>query len=108
MIGWWHEVEGDAVPIKPNNTDFKVTTYLHRGEAALVVLVPWGVSGNSLTPVPVSLTYDWTALGLNSTEVRLHAPVIRPFQLEEVAGNFSTSETFAINATQGGLIFILQ
>ena len=73
-----------------------------------MVLVPWGVSGDSEAAVSVSLTYDWTALGLKSATARLHAPVIPPFQLEHVSGNFSPSDVFYINATQGGLLFILK
>jgi hypothetical protein len=59
-IGWWEDVEAEAeegegavslaVPVQASHPDFKVTVYLKKGTAAMVVLAGWGHAASSETP----------------------------------------------------------
>lgn len=130
MIGWWEDIENGpgtvpvaAVCTAPHVDAFadagagasgaamagglKVTVYLKKGVAAMIVVTDWDETSPS---VNFSLTYNWTALGLNpATATTLTAPSLPPFQLASaVVGNFLTNHTFTVAVEQGGIILLLQ
>ena len=107
MIGWWAAVEEgpQAVPITLSAPDFLPTVYVHRHKpAALIVMADWSDDLSNRTTM-LSLTFNWTALGLLPDTTKLHVPLVEPFQTENV-GVFSTDHVFNISATQGGLLLI--
>jgi len=76
MYGWWLTEEGGDVPVMPNSSEVKCTTYVRPGVGALVVLANFGAAQ------AVRLGYNWTLLGLEPTGWHLRAPVLRPMQPE--------------------------
>ena len=70
--------------------------------AALAAITALGAVCGSVIP----LALDW--LGLDAATARLRAPLLPPFQLEAAAGEFGPSDQFQVNATEGGLLLILQ
>ena len=83
----------------------KLTVYLKKGIAAMIVIADW----NHTKPfVQFELSYNWAALGLDVATARLRAPLLPPFQLEAAVGEFVPSDQFQVNATEGGLLLILQ
>ena len=55
---------------------------MHAGKSALIVLA-WFGAGNGTAPTNqppshVELRFDWSAIGINATTARLHAPQIAP------------------------------
>ena len=109
MIGWWAGVEDGpaALPVTTSARDFLATVYVQRHKpkpASLIVLADWSddLSNRSKT---LSLTCNWTALGLSPNTTKLYVPLVEPFQTENV-GVFSIDHVFTISATQGGLLLI--
>ena len=89
-----------------NDGAVKVTVYLKKGVAAMIVVADWDEYSASVT---FCLDYDWTALGLNPATATLTAPSLPPFQTAAaVVGNFTTSHSFTIAIDQGGVILLLQ
>ena len=81
MVGWW-EAAHRALPVVCNDSSVLVTTYMHAGKSALIVLA-WFGAGNGTAPTNqppshVELRFDWSAIGINATTARLHAPHIAP------------------------------
>ena len=70
-----------TVPVRVSNAAFKVTVYLKRGEAAMIVIADWSESAESEYVQQVSFSYDWDMLGLDPATAQLHLPVVAPFQL---------------------------
>lgn len=106
MIGWWEDIEcgHGTVPVVVSHPEFKATVYLHHGVKALVVIAWWG-GGDE--PAEVSLTYDWAAMGLDPP-ASVHVPVLAPYQLAPLAGDYPPSQAFNVSAAQGGLVVIVQ
>jgi len=80
MIGWWAELEEEAhsqLPAASNVEAVKVTTYVRKGKSALIVLANFGSQ-----PTSVTLTFNWTLLGLDASTATLSVPKLRvPVQL---------------------------
>ena len=74
MVGWWVELERGAfaLPVRSSDSVVKVTTYIRRGNASLIVLANFGHE-----PVYVKLRFNWTALGLDSVRTSLRVPELR-------------------------------
>jgi hypothetical protein len=76
MVGWWAEIEEGAavLPVRSSASNIKVTTYVRKGNSALIVLANFGSLDTS-----VGLTFNWTLLGLPSGGVGcvLSAPGLR-------------------------------
>ena len=86
MVGWWVEVEEGrhAMPVttvqsahssSPSPQDvIKVTTYVRKGTAALIVLANFGS-----VPTTVMLSFNWEMLGLapDTSALALTAPMLR-------------------------------
>lgn len=96
MFGWWLELEGEALPVVANNTDVKVTTYLHYGHAALVA-----VASFAATEVPVTFAVNFTTLGLPAS-TPWSIPQIPPFQN---ATTFGPGQAVTLQPQYGGVIF---
>ena len=116
MIGWWEDYEtpqgagpGRSTAVVPVATSapgvLKLTVYVKKGVAAMIVIADWN---HTQPAVEFELSYDWAALGLSSATAKLVAPLLPPFQLEPTVGEFAPSHQFRVNATQGGLLLVLQ
>eukprot|EP00747_Dinoflagellata_sp_TGD_P078072 gnl/TRDRNA2_/TRDRNA2_159884_c2_seq1.p1 gnl/TRDRNA2_/TRDRNA2_159884_c2~~gnl/TRDRNA2_/TRDRNA2_159884_c2_seq1.p1 ORF type:complete len:516 (-),score=82.86 gnl/TRDRNA2_/TRDRNA2_159884_c2_seq1:57-1496(-) len=78
MYGWWLADEGiAALPVVPNSTEVKCTTFLRKGHGALIVLANFGAEQ------AVHLQYDWQQLGMDPAAMRLRAPQLQPMQPQE-------------------------
>jgi len=108
MVGWWEDVEQGqgAVPIQVSNTDFKATAFVQAGKQTMVAIADFSSNLANYTST-VSMQFDWSALGLDGSTVRLHVPAIPPFQLDNL-GVFDWNHTFSIGAEQGGLLLIVK
>lgn len=73
MIGYWVKDN----PVKTNSEKTLATIYRHTGEKTLISLATW-----EDTDAKVTLSVDWTALGLDPSKVTLYAPEIENFQSE--------------------------
>ena len=73
MIGYWVKDN----PVKTNSEKTLATIYRHTGEKTLISLATW-----EDTDAKVTLSVDWTALGLDPSKVTLYAPEIENFQPE--------------------------
>ena len=73
MIGYWVKDN----PVKTNSEKTLATIYRHTGEKTLISLATW-----EDTDAKVTLSVDWTALGLDPSKVTLCAPEIENFQPE--------------------------
>jgi hypothetical protein len=62
---------------------------------------------NGVCVAALSLTCNWTALGLSPTATKLHVPQLLPFQTQNV-GVFDTDHVFQISSAQGGLLVIVK
>ena len=113
MVGWWEDVERGpgAVPVRvcadaDADAALKVTVYLKRGVAAMIVVADWDEQAPAVT---FGLDYDWVALGLQEATAVLTAPPLPPFQVgPAVVGTFATNHTFTVDIQQGGVILLLQ
>lgn len=74
MFGWWFPFENRHVPIVPNSTEVKCTTFVKKGNIVLIVLANFGAEQ------AVTLSYDWQLLGLTAGDSQLRAPVLEPMQ----------------------------
>ena len=100
MFGWWLEKERGVgtVPVTSSNPLVKVTTYVRKGEAALLAVASFAKVNTT-----VSLKIDWGALGLPSSS-RLKAPVLAPFQ--PTASSYAPADQIKVAAGQGVLLLI--
>ena len=90
MHGWWAET-----PVHTGNKDVLATTYTRAGRA-LVAVASWAKD-----TVPVTLSVDWRALGLDPGHVRIYAPAIPNFQ---PARTFAAGEPIPVAPGRGWLI----
>lgn len=70
MVGYWEE----NPVVKTNNEDIKATAYVKEGKL-LVSIASW-----AKRPVDVLLKIDWDAIGMDPSQVEVHAPAIENFQ----------------------------
>ena len=109
LLGWWEDIEqgNGNVPVRcaEGTNDVKVTVFLKQGKAAMIVLADWN---EDELAVNCTLSYNWSALGLNQTTAQLHAPKVPPFQLGSVVRDYKLGETISINVSAGGLLLILE
>ena len=77
----------------------KTTVYVHKGVDALVVLASFYAG-----PLNVTLTFDWQALGLSASAVKLYAPAMQPFQ--PTASVFAVGQTIQVPASQGWIFWL--
>jgi hypothetical protein len=70
MIGYW----SPSCPVTTGRTDVLATVYKKNGQT-LIALASWATN-----QINVTLTIDWTALGINQSTATLTAPAITSFQ----------------------------
>ena len=93
MVGYW-----DKQPIvDTNNPDVKATAYVKEGKL-LVAVASW-----AREKVTVRLNFDWEAIDLNKSAVKMYAPEIENFQPEK---EFSADDTIEIEPTRGWLLIL--
>lgn len=93
MIGYWN----DACPVKTNNADIKATCYVKDG-ATLIALGNFSDKTQSTT-----LSFDWKALGLDPTKVKVVTPEVEDFQ---EANTYSLATKYTINPKEGLLLMV--
>ncbi len=94
MIGWWvHDT-----PVKTNRDDILVTSYVRKGNKALIALASWAPE-----KVAVKLTIDWKALGLSPRKVMLVAPEVTGFQPQ---ASFRPGDVITVEPGKGWLIVV--
>jgi len=99
LYGWWMERERGAgtVPVSASNSSVKVTAYVRKGEATIIVVA-------SFLPVDVSVTLqiDWAKLGLPAG-TPLVAPALPPMQ---AAKTIPSSGSFVVQSNQGWIFVV--
>ena len=110
MVGWWAEVEEGlaSLPVRSSDDAVKVTSYVRKGHATLVVLANFGTRSAEVT-----LTYDWAALGLSAATAKLSAPPLRvppqPAQHWPLQAKLTVpAPTKGAPTSRDGLILLLQ
>jgi len=100
MFGWWLDRErgNGTVPVTASSPLVKVTSYVRKGEATLLVVASFAAA-----PASVTLRINWPALGLPPT-TQLIAPALVPFQK---AASFAPDSAVIVPAGQGW-IFLLE
>jgi hypothetical protein len=93
MIGYWVE----SVPVKTGDPDVLATVYV-KPRAALVSIASWAAS-----PVEVTLSIDWAALGLDPAKVSIEAPAVDDFQ---PGRRFSVGEPVPVEPKKGWLLIL--
>lgn len=96
MIGYWVKDN----PVKTNSEKTLATIYRHTGEKTLISLATW-----EDTDAKVTLSVDWTALGLDPSKVTLYAPEIENFQQE---GSWKPGDEITVPKGKGLLISVQQ
>lgn len=95
MIGYWVSYN----PVKTGKEKTLATVYRHaNGKKALISLATWEEAD-----VPVNLTIDWKALGIDAAQATLHAPAIENFQTEQ---SWKPGETITVPKGKGLLIVV--
>lgn len=104
--GWWEAVESPgSLPVNLSNANFRATTYVKHGEAALIAVADWSPAFGNYTST-LGFQFDWTALGLSTATAKLHVPTIPPFQLG-FQETYDLDHQFNISADQGGLLLVV-
>ena len=93
MIGYWDK---DS-PVQTNFAEVKATAYIKPNQTLLSV----GNFGNK--DLNTMLSFDWKALGLDPSKVRVEAPYIKDFQ---EARTFNLNDLIPVKAKQGWLLII--
>lgn len=93
MAGWWVPTP----PVRTNDASVLATTYLKPGRA-LISLGNWADRD-----VPVRLSIDWRALGIDAARGRVSAPAIEAFQ---PAGSWAAGAAITIPAKKGLLLIV--
>lgn len=96
MIGYWVKDN----PVKTNSEKTLATIYRHTGEKTLISLATW-----EDTDAKVTLSVDWTALGLDPSKVTLYAPEIENFQPETT---WKSGDEITVPKGKGLLISVQQ
>ena len=102
MIGYWHPtplVNVTAHDDTSNCTEVYATTYLHKGDRALVALGSWQPAGPAAQNC--SLEVDWAGLGFRTSTVE--APALSGFQ---GGARFGVAAPVAIPAGKGALLLL--
>ena len=118
MVGWWEYLEDSTavtLPVSATNDDFKVTTYLKSGKAALVCIAAWGAAAETDVPTELRLIYNWDRLQINESHATISLPSIPPFQVKDAKRPYvgatvlrNEASSFNITATQGGLVVLIR
>ena len=93
MIGYWDK----ACPVTTNHPNVKATAYVREGKTLISI-------GNFDAKVQsVRLSFDWKALGLDSSTAVLEAPFVKDFQNEKT---FKTDEMIPVKSKEGWLLIL--
>ena len=71
MIGYWMT----RCPVKTSHPAIKATAYVHPGRRLAIAIASWATE-----TITVRLEIDWSAVGLDLTQVRITVPEIAGFQ----------------------------
>jgi len=91
LIGWWDK----DCPVKTGRDDMLATVYKKNGKS-LIALASW-----AKTPMNVTLTTDWKALGLDPNQTILAAPAVANFQ---AAAEFNPGASILVEPGKGWLL----
>ncbi len=94
MIGYW----ASDCPVKTGSKSTLATAYVQKGSKTMISVATWSEDGEK-----IKLDIDWDMLGLNPSNVNIHAPSIDHFQASQI---WETSETIDVPAGKGFLIII--
>lgn len=94
MIGYWVKDN----PVKTGSEKTLATIYRHMNKKTLISLATW-----EETDANVKLSIDWTKLGLDPSNVTLHAPAIENFQPEN---SWKPDDEILVPKGKGWLIII--
>jgi hypothetical protein len=95
LVGYW----SPSCPVKTGVNSIPATVYKKQG-AALVALASWAAQDTTVT-----LTIDWTSLGLDPAHASIEAPEIKNFQ---PARHFAPGEAIPVEKGKGWLLVIRQ
>eukprot|EP00755_Sulcionema_specki_P008006 Sspe_Gene.39757::Locus_19166_Transcript_1_1_Confidence_1.000_Length_3163::g.39757::m.39757 len=100
MYGYWLQIEDPAytLPVTTSEGTVKVTSYVKKGTATLIVLASFGESVNT------TLTINWGLVGLSPSARTLTAPAMKPMQ--PTARRYTLSDPIPVEGGSG-LILIL-
>ncbi len=93
MVGYWSE----RCPVRTNHKDVLATAYV-KEDKTLISLASWAAQ-----PVGCRLEINWTALGLDATKARLHAPPVSGFQEEHL---FKPGDEIQVQPARGWLLVV--
>lgn len=93
MVGYW----SDSCPVKTDNDRILATAYIGR-DRTLVAIASWAPES-----VPIKLTVDWKALGLDPERSAFSAPAITDFQEAAV---FKPGDAIPVEPGRGWLLVI--
>ena len=100
MHGWWSGRD----PVRTGTPEVLATTWTKPAGSgggiapAMIALGNW-----SATDVPVTLSIDWSALGLDPSRVRLRAPAVEAFQS---AGTWSPGDRITVPGGKGLVLLV--
>lgn len=93
MYGYWNA----STPVKTNNEKVKATSYVREGKTLISL-------GNfSDTKERVKLYFDWKALGLDQSKVKIYTDNVKDFQVEAIYG---IDTEYLINPKEGLLLIV--
>ena len=103
MYGWWlaRERGAGAVPVTCSDPGVRVTTFA-RGGASPSALI--SVASFLKADVNVTLSFDWSVLGLDASSAVLSAPALVPMQPKGRA--FAPTDMLSVPAGQGWLLVL--
>ncbi|MFI5235064.1 MAG: glycoside hydrolase domain-containing protein [Gemmatimonadales bacterium] len=93
MLGWW----APSSPVKTGRPDILATSYVRQGRT-MVALASWAKD-----TVPIRLSIDWKALGLDPAKATITAPAIEKFQ---PAATFKVGDPIPVAPGKGWLLVI--
>lgn len=93
MLGWW----APARPVRTGRADILATSYVRKGRT-MVAVASWAKD-----TVPVHLSIDWKALGLDPATATITAPAIEKFQ---PAATFKPGDAIPVVPGKGWLLVI--
>ena len=100
MHGWWSGRD----PVRTGSPEVLATTWTKpAGSGAVRAMIALG--NWSAADVPVTLTIDWSALGVDPSRVRLRAPAVEGFQS---AGSWVPGSTLTVPGGKGVVLLVEQ
>jgi hypothetical protein len=93
MLGWW----APSNPVRTGRSDILATSYVRKGRT-MIALASW-----ARDTVPLRLSIDWKALGLDPARATITAPVIEHFQ---PAATFKVGEPIPVAPGKGWLLVV--